>query len=171
MGVRHPTGIIVVKEIVLQHFFEGHAAVEELATDTVGAFDRHTDSAGTVFSRLNAVPMNHEFPVTSQHIIKLIDAVQAEFLTLDALDAICFCLEASDHFTWDTDTVDGERVANSLFWLGTPEVNYPLTASVLTKVRHYLETGEGTFTRDDLGKPRPRPRLLSVNELHRDPDV
>src|SRR5437667_1064147 len=74
LSVRHPTDIAVVKEIVLQHFFEGHATSEELAADAIGAFDRQTDSGGTVFSRLNAVPMNHEFPVTAQHIIKLIDA-------------------------------------------------------------------------------------------------
>jgi hypothetical protein len=160
-----------VKEIVLQHFFEGHATAEELAADTVGAFDRQTDSAGTVFSQLRAIPMAHEFPVTSQHIIKLVDTVLAEQLTLDALDSICFCLEASDSFTWDTDSPDGERVAESLFWLGSPEVNYPLTDSVLKKVRHYLKTGEETFTRADLRAPGKRPHLLSVNRMHRDRDV
>ncbi|MGI8510367.1 MAG: hypothetical protein ACR2MQ_13680 [Gemmatimonadaceae bacterium] len=160
-----------MKEIVLQNFFEGHAAVEELVADVVRAFDRHVNSSGTVFSRLNSVPMNHEFAVASTDIMKLIDAVQTEKLTLEALDAICFCLEASDHFHWDTDTVDGERVANSLFWLGTPEVNYPLTASALGKVRRYLQTGEETFTDVDLRAPGDRPYLVGGNEMHRDPGV
>ena len=160
-----------MKEIVLQHFFEGHATVEELAADTVHAFDRRTDSGGTVFSQLHALPMNHEFAVRSEHVLRLVDAVLAEQLSLDALDAICFCLEASDSFTWDTDTADGERMAEALFWLGTPEVNYPLTRSVLDKVRHYLLTGEETFTRDDLRPPGKRPHLLSVNRMDRDRDV
>lgn len=160
-----------MKEIVIQHFFEGHATAEELEADAKGAFDRRTDSAGTVFSQLRAVTMNHDFPVTSRHIVKLVEAVQAQEVSLDALDAICFCIEASDHFTWDSDTTDGDRVAHSLFLLGTPEVNYPLTQSVLAKIHHYLLTGEERFTRDDLGARGERPRLLTVNEWNPDRDV
>ena len=160
-----------MKEIVLQHFFEGHASAEDLAADAAGAFERHVDSAGTVFSRLNAIPMNHEFAVSAEHIVKLVDAVLGAGLSLDALDAICFCLEASDSFTWDTDTADGERVAESLFWLGTPEINYALTPSVLTKIRHYLVSGENTLTQADVGERGKRPRLLTVNQMHRDRDV
>jgi hypothetical protein len=160
-----------VKEIVIQYFFEGHATVDELATDAADAFARHTDSAGTVFSQLRALPMNHDFAVTGQHIVKLVEAVQRADLSLDALDAIAFCLEASDHFTWDTDTSDGDRVARSLFLLGTPEVNYPLTERVLAKIHHYLVTGEETFTNDDLRPPRDHSGLLTVNEWNRDRDV
>ena len=160
-----------MKEITLRHYLEGHATVEELAADTADAFDRLTDSAGTVFSQLRAIPMDREFAVTPDHVLKLVDDVRAGRLSLDALDAICFCLEASDSFTWDTDTADGERVAEALFWLGTPEVNYPLTPKVLGKVRHYLLTGEDTFTSDDLRPPGQRPHLLSVNRLERDRDV
>jgi hypothetical protein len=159
-----------VKEIVLRHFFEGHGTVQDLAADAVGAFDRRTDSAGVVFSQLHAVPMPTDFPVSTQHILKLLAAVQAGNLDFDALDAICFCLEASDHFTWDADTPDGERVANTLFWLGTPEINYPLTSSVLAKVHHYLRTGEDTFNRDDLPPTGHRPRLRTVNQTRRDAD-
>ena len=138
-----------MRETVLEQFFEGHIAAEALASDVAGAFDRHVDSAGNVFSRLNAVRMAHEYPVTTQHIIMLVDAVVAGSLTLEALDAICFALEASDHFKWNVDNVDGERVAKNLFWLGTPEINYPLTDAVLAKVRHYLKTRQETFTRDN----------------------
>ena len=160
-----------MKEIVVQHFFEGHATVQELAADVAGAFDRRTDSAGAVFSQLRSTPMNHEFPVQSSHIFELVDAVRAGDLDLDALDAICFCLEASDHFTWDTDTTDGERIANALFWLGTPEINYPLTSAVINKIRHYLITGEETFTRDDLRPAAERPHLPTVNRMDRETDV
>ena len=160
-----------MKEIVIRHFFEGHATAEELAADAVGAFDRHTDSAGAVFSRLHALPMTQDFPVTSQHLVQLVDAVTQGTLDLEALDAICFCLEASDHFTWDTDTLDGERVAEALFLLGTPEINYPLSPAILGKIRHYLLTGEETFTRQDLRSDGERPPLLSVNRIDRPADV
>ena len=160
-----------MKEVVLRHFFEGHASAQELATDVAGAFDRRTDSAGTVFSQLHSLPMAHEFPVEPRHIVRLIDAVQAGVLDLDGLDAICFCLEASDHFIWDTETTEGDRVAGALFWLGTPEVNYPLTAAVIAKTRHYLLTGENTFTREDLRPTSDRPHLLTVNRTDRGPDA
>ncbi|MDB4908366.1 MAG: hypothetical protein JWO05_3150 [Gemmatimonadetes bacterium] len=97
--------------------------------------------------------MNHEFTVDPGHLIKLVDAVQAGALDLDALDTICFCLEASGNFTWDADTPDGERVANGLFWLGSPEVNYALTESVMAKIRDYLVTGRESFTDDDPRSP------------------
>ena len=34
-----------MKEIVIQHFVEGHASARELAKDTEGAFDRQVGSA------------------------------------------------------------------------------------------------------------------------------
>ncbi len=160
-----------MKEIVLRHFFEGHATVEELAADVAGAFDRRAVSAGTVFSELHSVPMGGEFAIATHHVLKLVDAALAERLSLEALDAICFCLEASGSFAWDADTSDGARVANALFWLGTPEVNYTLTSAALGKVRHYILTGANTFTPVDLRLPGDRPHLLSVRRLDRDGDV
>jgi len=157
-----------MKEIVIQHFFEGYVSAIELAAHAAGAFDRHVDTAGTVFSRLNAVSMNHEFGVAPTHVVKLIDGVLAGELSLDALDAICFCLEASDSFTWDTDTPEGERVADSLFWLGSPEINYKLTTAVLGKIREFLLSGQDTLTSEDVVKRRgSRPHLLNVNERNR----
>jgi len=58
--------------------------------------------------------------------------------------------EPPERWLWDTDTPDGERVAEALFWLGTPEISYPLTPPVPAKVRHYLLTGENTLGEADL---------------------
>jgi hypothetical protein len=160
-----------VKERVLQQFFEGQASVEDLAVDTVDAFTRRTDSAGTIHSRLHSEPSERELTVTAADVIKLVDAVLERALSLDALDAICFCLEASDSFAWDGDTIDGARVSNALFWLGTPEINYPLSPQVLFKIRHYLLTGERTFSNEDVRINSPRPKLLSVNQSKRALDV
>ncbi len=160
-----------MKEIVLQHFFEGYATVEELAADVAEAFDWHVNSAGTVLSRLNTIDVNHEFAVSPEHIGKLVDAVLVGDISLDGLDAICFALEASDAFSWDTDTCDGERVAESLFWLGGPEINYALTPAVLTKIRHYLLTGENTLGPEDVGDRGERAHRLRVNRKQLDRDV
>jgi hypothetical protein len=160
-----------MNESVIRHFFEGHATAAELAADTAGAFDRRTDSAGTVFSKLHATPMDREFDVTPDHIVALIDAVLDGVIELEALDAIAFCLEASDRFMWDTDTEGGDRVARALFLLGAPEVNFPLTVVVLRKIRHLLQTGEETFDAADHRPPGPRPHLLTEKSWHREPDV
>ena len=66
------------------------------------------------------------------------------------LETVCSWLEgAFERFLRDGDTPDGERVSDALFWLGNPEINYPLTPAVLSKVRHYLVTGENTLTYED----------------------
>jgi hypothetical protein len=160
-----------MKEVVIRQFFEGHATAEELTADAKGAFDRHTDSAGTVFSQLRAVPMERDFALTPAHLVKLIDAVLNGVIDLEAIDAIAFCIEASDKFMWDADTPPGERVAEALHLLGTPEINYPLSPVVLGKIRHYLITGEKTLNRGDLAPKRTRPHLISEKSWHRGPDV
>jgi hypothetical protein len=97
-------------------------------------------------------------------MLALIDGVQTGALGLRALDAICFALEASDEFEWDTDTPEGERVAQSLFWLGSPEVNYPLTAQVVEKIRYFVTSGVETFTREDFEADKGERRVINKSE-------
>jgi hypothetical protein len=96
--------------------------------------------------------MGSEFEVESRHLIRLVGAVADGTLALDLLGDLCFCMEVSDRFVWDMDTTEGERVGDAIFWLGTPEVNYPLTDTVLDKIRHYLSTGEDTLNEQDLAR-------------------
>lgn len=160
-----------MRESVIRQFFEGHATAADLATDAEGAFERRVDGAGTVFSRLHATPMEGKLEVTPAHVIGLIDAVLDGTIDLDALDAIAFCLEASDTFSWDVDTEAGDRVSRALFLLGSPEVNFPLTPILLGKVRHLLLTGEETFDVSDHRPRGQRPQLLSERSWQRDPGV
>jgi hypothetical protein len=138
-----------MKELTLLHFFEGHVSATELERDAAGSVTRHVDSAGVQFGAHRITNMDEDFTVTPNHLVCLLDAIRDGELTLDSVDAIAFCLEASDRFQWDADEEAGNRVASTLFWLGTPEINYPLTDSVLEKIRHYLMTGENTLTRAD----------------------
>ena len=98
-------------------------------------------------------PMAGTFEVVPTHVARLVDAVLTGGLSLEDLGTIVFCLEAySERWLWDTDTPEGERVANALFWLGAPEINFPLTPAVLSKIRRYLVEGENTLTEADLGQ-------------------
>jgi hypothetical protein len=141
-----------MKELVLRHFFEGHATAKELSDDLEGTRQALEPAGFRSSANYQVVPMSHEFTVEAPHVIRLVDAVADGALSLELLGDLCFCMEASDRFRWDTDTANGERVAEAVFWLGTPEVNYPLNARVLSKIRQYLITGENTLEPIDLAE-------------------
>jgi hypothetical protein len=138
-----------MQETTVRRFFEGQAAAADLEQDVTGSVESYTDSAGTRFSRHRITDMQEEFALAPAHLITLVDAVLDAQLSLAVLDATVFCLEASDHFVWDAHASPADRIAQALFWLGTPEINYPLTHGVLRKIRHYLVTGEKTLTERD----------------------
>ena len=152
-----------MREQTLRDFFAGQASVAELAADCEGSVERGITPEGTVVSQVRISDMEVEFGLTTAHLIKLIDAVERGDLSLEALDAICFCIHASDQFMWNADEPgsDGERLAEGLSYLGAPEIHYPLTPIVLGKIRHYLVSGELTFTEADERVPSARPHLLS----------
>jgi hypothetical protein len=138
-----------MKELTLRHFFEGHASAADLERDAAGSVERSVDGNGAQFAQHRITDMAGEFTVTTEHMLRLVDAVISGDLSSDAIDAIVFCLEASDRFIWDIEEDNGDRIADALFWLGTPEINYPLTPKVLQKIRQYLLTGEKTLTKAD----------------------
>jgi hypothetical protein len=107
------------------------------------------EPADTIRRRLHTAQLQEGYVLRAAHLAALVDAVLAGQLSMAALDAICFALETSDGFDWDTETREGERVGRGLTLLTSPEVNYPLTTIVLRKLRRYLLTGEDTLTPAD----------------------
>jgi hypothetical protein len=51
-------------------------------------------------------------------------------------------LIGSDYFTWDTETVDGERIGQVLFEWNNSTINYPLTIDNVRQWKIYLTTGK-----------------------------
>jgi hypothetical protein len=140
----------------IKRFFADAVFATDLDQEWRAAFQRSDGSGGARHSRLLlASELRGECLVSAADVVRLVDAVLSGQLSLEALDAICFALEASDGFVWDNETEDGERVSEALNWLSTPEINYPLTHSVLRKVRLYLVSGENRLGRDDLASPPP----------------
>ena len=101
--------------------------------------------------RLQWNNLPEEFTVSTQHLVRLCDAVIEGGIPGDCLDAIAFGLIADDNFIWDTDTPEGDRIGETLYDWSAPEINYALTLGTLAKFRHRLLTGEDTFTRADHG--------------------
>jgi len=156
-----------MNEETIRAFFEGMLTARELNQTWAQAFAEEPRSDGTVVRRLRTEPLAESYPVTVMKVGSLIDAVLDGSLGLSALDAICFAMEASDKFEWNIDTDEGERVGRSLFWLGSPEVNYPLTPTVLSKIRNYVLTGADTLTRDDLTDKTSSSRVINEWESKR----
>ena len=127
-----------------------------LGAEDASALSRELDGA-TIATGLHVSSVritdleNGEHQVTAAQLVKLCDAVCSGSLESSKLEVVAFSLIASDYFQWDRGTDDGARVARVLDdWSGT-EIGYPLTPSNVSKARHYLATGEDTFTPNDLG--------------------
>ena len=132
-------------EAILRDFFIGATTAEALRRDLVGAV---VQTSSDVFSQ-HITPATGKFAVTSEHLVRLCDAVLAGELPAQDLEAVGFCLVASDFFEWDSDKADGERVAETVHDWASPEINYRLTGHTVTKFKERLVTGENTFTRAD----------------------
>jgi hypothetical protein len=131
---------------VLKSFFLGTASAADLGAAAAEMW-RWTSSD---VRRLLWVEFDEEFNVSIEHLVKLADAVLDDALPAEALAGIAFGLIADDHFLWDTDTPEGDRIGETLYDWSTPEINYPLTKGNMSKFRHLLLTGENTFVRADL---------------------
>ena len=140
-----------MRELLLREFFEGQATAADLARDLVGTRGAAEPYGVRASAAYRIEPMTSTFRVAPAHLVRLVDARLARALSEADLATVCFCLEgvSVERFRWDADSDDGERVANALFWLGTPEINYPLTDVVLAKIRHYLLTGENALVPAD----------------------
>ena len=129
----------------LRDFFLGTATADALAHDVRDAWVwRGSDSR-----ELRMDDLTEDFHVESAHLVRVCDAVISNRLPASALEPIGFGLIASDHFTWDADTDDGSRVAETLWDWSCPEVNFALTAATAEKFRTRLLTGEDRFTSAD----------------------
>jgi hypothetical protein len=141
---------------VLRDFFLGLVTDEQLAADLTGTSERVESNS----YRYHMTDLKEDFPVESAYLVRLCDAVLAGTLPAEALADVAFGMIASDHFLWDTDSPDGDRVGNTLFDWSSPEMNFPLNPQTVAKYRHRLLTGEDTFTRED-GRGRPQPRRVT----------
>jgi hypothetical protein len=89
--------------------------------------------------------MAEEFEVRSTHLVKVCDAILDGSVHAELLEAIGFCLVASDAFHWDTVSPDGERVADVAYDWSAPEINYPLTLPNVAAWRRRLLGEEARF--------------------------
>jgi len=125
-----------MKESTLKEFFEGKVGDDELLSDLTGAALTSGDVA-----HFRIEDMDTEFTVTTSHLVKVCDSALSGKLQPEQLKSIGFCLQASDTFDWDADTEEGGRVADIVFYLSSPEINYDLNAINLSLFKELLLHG------------------------------
>ena len=131
-----------MKEAILRDFFIGTVSAEDLTSDLRGAILQRG------FARLHPIEdMWDDFEVKSFHLIKLCDAVLEGKLEPRDLEAIEFCLLASDHFQWNGDDPEGYRVAEVAADWSCPIINYSLNCDNVKKWRSFLQTGVNPFVK------------------------
>jgi hypothetical protein len=132
-----------VDEQVLADFLRGAVGAEVLGPALLSSRVSPDTPSFRTTGNYRVVPLREPVKVMSADIDRLVAALEAKRLTEEQVGIAAWLLESGiDRFRWDTDTVDGERVADVLFWLGMPAINYPLTPENLAAMRLFLRTGE-----------------------------
>lgn len=129
-----------MKEVVLKKFFEGSLDIDALVADLSGSSAAEND-----VSHIRIQDMDDEFVVRSEHLVKICNAALSNKLSSFDLKNIGFCLQASDKFEWDADTDDGARVADIVFFLSVPTINYELNQYNIGLFKSLLIHGGNPF--------------------------
>jgi hypothetical protein len=130
-----------MREVTLKEFFAGNLNAAALSADLEGSLV----TSGMV-TQHPIEDMDETFVVWPEHLIRLCDAVLRGDIHPQGLQAIGFCVVASDNFEYDTDTPEGDLVGETLMDWSAPDVNYPLTLANVRKFRERLVTGKDPFT-------------------------
>lgn len=134
-------------EKTLRDFFLDRTSAEALSRDLDGSIVmKGKNEAGIKLSLLG----DGNFELTPEHLLRICDAVKKGVIEPWKLEAIGFCLVASDYFEWDAEVPEQARVNEVIHLWAAPQVNYPLTVKNVSKAARFLATGENTFTSDDL---------------------
>jgi len=129
-----------MNEEVLKRFFLGEAGAKELAADLSGSV---VERQGVTNHPIT--DMRGDFEVRPEHLIRICDAVLGGEIEAKYLQEVGFCILASDHFEYDTDTREGDLIGETVFDWSAPEVNYPLTIENVRRFRERLVRGRDPF--------------------------
>ena len=139
-------------EQALKDFFENKIDASTLATDLKGSqTPTGRDSTHITVGQLEE---EVEFSITTDHLVKLCDAVLEGYLQLIDLNTIGFSMMFSDIFVWNGEEDEGRIVSEAIFAWDNPEIDYDLTTENVRKWKHYLTTGESLFDPQELKRKK-----------------
>jgi len=136
-----------MREEILRDFLLGRVDSETFSEDLDNSIAMvGPNEAGVSIARLG----DGAFHVTAEQLVRVCDAVSSGVVEPWKLEAVGFCLVASDYFQFEAADPDGGLVAKVIHRWAAPQVHYPLTVKTVAKARHLLVTGEDTFSAEDL---------------------
>jgi hypothetical protein len=127
-------------EEILKRFFDGELVAAALAEDLVDSMVM----SGNITNHPTE-DMSKSFRVCPEHLTLLCDAVLRGEIEPKHLQAIGFCIIASDNFEYDPDTSEGDLVDDIVSAWSVPEINYPLNRENVKKFREWLVSGSDPF--------------------------
>ena len=139
-------------EQALKDFFENTIDTSALASD----LNESQTSTGRNSKHIAVTQIEEEgdFQISTDHLVKLCDAVLDGHLKLVDLNTIAYSLMFSDYFDWDGNLENGCRISEVIFAWDNPEIDYDLTVDNVEKWRHYLITGENQFDPNELKRKK-----------------
>ena len=133
----------------LREYFENLVTVEQLSIDLKDSQKKTSHDVTTVYVDTLT---SGEFEIKKEHLIKLCDdTISGQLFPVD-LNTISFALISSDYFYWDTETGDGEVIAETIFDWDNPDIGFDLTIKNIELWKEYLLTGIYKLDKDDLKK-------------------
>ncbi|GET24281.1 hypothetical protein [Prolixibacter sp. NT017] len=129
-----------MKEQTLKDYFDEKVTVDTLATDLKDSQQKTGYDTSSVC--VDQIKEEGEYQVTRKHLLKLCNDTIKGHLTPGDLNTVAFALLASEYFTWDSETGNGDIVSTTTYDWDNPDLNFDLTIDNLKLWREYLETGE-----------------------------
>jgi hypothetical protein len=137
-----------MKETDLRSFFEGSLSANDLALALDKArLDEPINGAPLLVEQIE--PTEEPFEVTAVHLNLILKAALAREIKEMDLVNLAFILLYSEHYTWNGETEDGERVSTTVFDWDASDENFALSRNNLKKWQTYLHTGEYKFTNEE----------------------
>jgi hypothetical protein len=131
----------------LKDYFDNKITVDELAVDLKDSQKQTSYDVTTVYvDKLD----DGEYEVTKGHLIKLCDDVIGGKISTTDLNTIAFSLMASDFFTWDSHSTEGERVGKVIFEWDNPLIGFDITDKNVRLWKEYLLSGEYRLDENEL---------------------
>jgi hypothetical protein len=130
-----------MRESTLARFLSGEVDATLLRRDLANIVGTSILQTGK-----NLIPdLSFEMEITKDHLIRLCQSFLKGDLDSDELEAVAFFLQGSDHFVWNTDSKEGELIAEILFDWSAPKISHPLTRENVNRFLAGLSDGRNPF--------------------------
>lgn len=141
-----------MRERLLKDYFLNKTTVDLLAIDLIDS--QIKTGFDTTSVKIEQIGDSGEFEISIDYLVRLCDAAINGKLTMTDLNTIAFALITSEHFTWDSDSSNGERIETVLYDWDNPEIGFDLTVDNVKLWKDYLLTGIYKFDKELLKRKK-----------------